>query len=299
MVWILLVLGAVVLAISLTIGRTLLPHASTRADATRADTEFTGGSDKQAHSLLPNPSTQLSKTIDPKERESLRPLPPVWSNLPDTSIDTWYVVIHRRADHPTIEEAVRKTWTTKLGPNERFDFIVGSDGTDIVHDADQNYLTLPVTEIFEHILHKTVLAWQYMLAVNKSWKWTVRTNNGTYFQPHLLQNLSETNFFGGHMTFSKFIGGWFMVFSRDVIERLVEYALQNWDALPNQDDVGIASIVTNVLGLPMVDMPGVFWVHEEPVETLPKSGPAYRLSLPLGPEKTGRVPRFYALHEHF
>lgn len=235
-----------------------------------------------------------------------RSLPPPssshWKSTLTTDLQTWYIILHTRADHPTIEQAIRDTWTQKLSAHERFDFIVGLDQSEPQHDPVQNYLALPVAETFANILRKTLQAWDYMLKTNASWQWTVRTNNGTYFQPQRLRHLPRQNFFGGHITFSDFVGGWFMVFSRDVIERLVAYV----QAHPHQvdqttvgDDVWLSHTVVQQLHVPMVQLDTVYWNNEEPVATLSKTAQAYRLSLPLGPNKTGRVSRFYSLHEQW
>lgn len=227
---------------------------------------------------------------------------PSLASRSNQGLQTWYIILHSRADHPTIEQAVRDTWTCQLSEQERFDFIVGSDQIPHPHhDPLHNYLTLPLAETFANILRKTLEAWDYMLKTDASWRWTVRTNNGTYFQPQRLRDLPPKQFFGGHITFSDFIGGWFMVFSRDVIERLVSYAQAHpytWQRTTVGDDVWISHTVVRKLRVPMVQLDSVYWIHEEPVDTLSKTGQAYRLSLPLGPNKTGRVPRFYSMDQH-
>ena len=165
-----------------------------------------------------------------------------------------------------------------------------------------------VSDIGVHTcFRKTLLSWKWLLEHKPHWQILVRSNNGTYFQETYLQQwLPEkysstpggviTNLFAGPMDFGEasFVSGCAMVFSRDVIERVVTYVFTTDKHVPSEetDDVALSHIIRDALAIKPQHMQRVDWV-DGPVDVLPKDTWAYRRSQPYGNERC--IHKFQAL----
>jgi hypothetical protein len=220
----------------------------------------------------------------------------VYRNIPCSAPKVWFIIIHTPEMEVT-KRAMQDTWLSDLPATWRYDFIIGGSKS-LIHDSKKHVIVAPCEEVFGNILQKTLLAFRYML--NSDWDFCIRTNNGTYYNPQILQDFLSTrdrtcfagNVIYNHTHYRPYIMGWNMIMGRQVVRDIVEKGTY----YRKPDDVYLSHTARHC-GYEYEELERVAWIKQK-VETLPTDALAYRLTEPLGYERTLRINKFYSLHKY-
>lgn len=179
------------------------------------------------------------------------------------------------------EFAQRQTWGTSEARQHLPTYWVKGAGitSPITGDHDTGDITVPVSEIFENILDKTVIATQWLLQ-NLDFDFLLRTNTSTYLVPSLVNrvvsNLPTTGYYGGPTgTWGKpgdtaawrFVSGSAMLLSRDCAHIIAEMNPDRFRGLI--DDVAIGCEFAERGVLPQTGIERLDLTSYEPFEPKP------------------------------
>lgn len=232
-----------------------------------------------------------------------------------------YLMLHTPA-FPEAQKAAEETWLRKLPVGDDYYYLVGRCAQKTPHTLVVN----EIEETFENILKKTICGFESLLK-DPTWWYLLRTNNGTYIEPQAVHDLIKVlpkrqllaGFYkpwsgphyerryriydyktqrvreGGKQ--NGLISGWCMLFSRDVIQRIVTYARHHWLQVRGADDVWLSQKAQDVLGIRPICLGRQDYIKPMDVYRMIPHRIAYRLSFPYGKDKKERLSKFYKLHE--
>lgn len=146
-------------------------------------------------------------------------------------------------------------------------WIAGSKNSETYFDKNTRILTLPVSEKFENIYRKTIMAFNWILE-NEEFDYVVRTNTSTYFDIAKIEHfvgklgcpkLLAAGQFGNSPLTSRtkineglFLAGTAILVSRKLLSEMVLVEDTEWNSLP--DDVAISMSISH-LGVPFKELP--------------------------------------------
>lgn len=219
-----------------------------------------------------------------------------------------FMILHT-ADEVRVRDTMEKTWLSHLDPKYE-DHVFVEGGSETIHSFRQDHtLHVPVMDTGREVLFdKTMEAMRWLLT-QPEWDLLVRTNNGTYFQPHFIQEWlyrtypeqksSLRHLAGGlleELGSQQNLNGSCMLLSRDTVQAIVKWDDGNkMDSLGHYESYMYSNLITH-LGIPLTSVPRVMdWLGTESVTDLPNSAWAYRVSQPYGAEH--RIRKFQQLYD--
>jgi hypothetical protein len=199
-----------------------------------------------------------------------------------------FLLLHTQ-DKEQLKDTIKDTWISHLDSQyEQALFLVcktepyqitqpGSDTIILEEDLKDDGVDV--------VLHKTLFGFRHVLK-NYKFDYLVRSNNGTYFQSHILQEYLRENpnlKFGGLVaqTVPKFVSGSCMIFRHDVLERLNTYYEKNFPKESSRcDDVILSRCVIDRFYIEPTHFNRVDIEQLDEIETCRKDEWCYRLSHP-------------------
>ena len=211
-----------------------------------------------------------------------------------------FLLLHTQ-DKETLKDTIKETWISHLDPQyEKALFLVCKSNPIKEPDTDD---TIVLDEDLKDdgldvVLHKTVYGFQHILK-KYQFDYLVRSNNGTYFQSHILQNYLKENpnlKFGGLVanTTPKFVSGSCMIFRRDTLEQLTNYYTKNFPKESSRnDDVILSRCLIDRFNIQPTHLNRVDIEQVDEIDNCKKDEWCYRLSYPYNDEL--RIQKFKVL----